>query len=204
VVAVVSGGRLYREAVAELLDDVDCWQVHRDGPDPTSETAGLAAVVVVGVGPDASAPLAPIAGVPSVVVACDGPSWAVNHSAWAAGRITVVDGASPGARLVAAVAAAVGVRHDRPGLRSPPQQPASGIGRLTRREAEILRLTAGGARTPQVAAHLGISPHTVRTHLQSCMAKLEAHSRAEMVSVARAAGLEPDPAGTGGGSENDD
>lgn len=194
VVAVVGGCRLYLEAVADLLSAADRWQVRVGGPGAAPEAAGPAVLVVVDIGADASV-VPPPAGVPSVVVVCDAPSWSVNHPDWPAGATTVVDATSPGSLVVAVTTAAGGDRTGRSGPRSKRGTPGSGLGGLTRREAEILRLTAAGTPAPQVAAHLGISPHTVRTHLQSCMSKLEVHSRAEMVSVARAAGLRPDPAG---------
>jgi DNA-binding NarL/FixJ family response regulator len=57
-------------------------------------------------------------------------------------------------------------------------------GRLTRREVEILQLMANGMAGPQVADSLGISPATVRTHLQNIITKLGVHSRTEALAHA--------------------
>ena len=69
--------------------------------------------------------------------------------------------------------------------------------RLTARQLEILRLLASGQGADQVAAHLGISRHTLRTHLHNIMARLGAHSRLELLARARHLGL---LAGAGGGT----
>lgn len=62
---------------------------------------------------------------------------------------------------------------------------------LTPREHEVLRELVTGRARPQIAERLGISPHTVRSHLQSIFAKLNAHSRLEAVATALRAGLRP-------------
>ena len=55
---------------------------------------------------------------------------------------------------------------------------------LTRRELEILRLLAGGARTKILAERLHVSPATVRNHVQNIFGKLGVHSRLEAVAFA--------------------
>jgi two-component system, NarL family, nitrate/nitrite response regulator NarL len=50
---------------------------------------------------------------------------------------------------------------------------------LTPREREILALVALGANNKVAAARLGISQHTVRTHVQNLLTKLHMHSRLE-------------------------
>jgi DNA-binding CsgD family transcriptional regulator len=57
----------------------------------------------------------------------------------------------------------------------------------------VLRLVVDGSSPDEIAAMLGISRHTVRTHLQNIMAKLLVSSRIEMVSVARSSGMRPIP-----------
>lgn len=47
---------------------------------------------------------------------------------------------------------------------------------LTRREAEVLRALASGLEQREIAARLYLSPHTVRTHVQRVLGKLEVHS----------------------------
>jgi DNA-binding CsgD family transcriptional regulator len=53
---------------------------------------------------------------------------------------------------------------------------ASASPRLTPRELDVLRLLAGGCSYCQVAARLGISPHTVVTHIKNLYRKLDVHS----------------------------
>ena len=55
---------------------------------------------------------------------------------------------------------------------------------LSKRESEILQRIAYGATTKQVANELGISPHTVKTHLERIFEKLGANDRAEAVAIA--------------------
>jgi len=55
---------------------------------------------------------------------------------------------------------------------------------LTKREREVLRLLADGMRNDQAAAELGISPLTVRTHIEKAMQKLEADTRTQAVANA--------------------
>jgi two-component system nitrate/nitrite response regulator NarL len=55
---------------------------------------------------------------------------------------------------------------------------------LTRREREVLELLAAGATSDQLAEELSLSPHTVRTHIQNAMSKLQVHSRLEAATFA--------------------
>lgn len=54
---------------------------------------------------------------------------------------------------------------------------------LTPREAEVLGMLADGLANKEIAARLGISSHTVKTHVQSLFAKLGADTRAEAVAL---------------------
>ena len=56
--------------------------------------------------------------------------------------------------------------------------------RLTGREREVIQLLARGLSTRQIAAHLVISPGTVRSHLDHIMAKFDLHSRVQIVAWA--------------------
>jgi DNA-binding NarL/FixJ family response regulator len=69
----------------------------------------------------------------------------------------------------------------------------SPLSSLSERELSVLRLVVDGHSTDEIAATLGISRHTVRTHLQNVMAKMLVGSRMEMVSVARKSGMRPAP-----------
>jgi DNA-binding NarL/FixJ family response regulator len=55
---------------------------------------------------------------------------------------------------------------------------------LTAREREVLQLLAEGAGSEQVAERLSVSPHTVRSHVQNILAKLQVHSRLEAATFA--------------------
>jgi len=62
-------------------------------------------------------------------------------------------------------------------------------GRLTEREAEILRLVAKGLSFADVGAALGISSHTVVAHVKKIYRKLAVHSRGEAVFEATQMGI---------------
>lgn len=80
----------------------------------------------------------------------------------------------------------------------PPAATAEPIGRpagvallrsLTSRERLILKLLAEGVNVREIASRLGVSQHTVRTHMQNLYAKLGAHSRLDVVRFAAEHGL---------------
>jgi DNA-binding NarL/FixJ family response regulator len=54
---------------------------------------------------------------------------------------------------------------------------------LTARERQVLSHMADGAGRQQIAERLNLSPHTVRSHMQSLMRKLGAHSALEAVAL---------------------
>jgi DNA-binding NarL/FixJ family response regulator len=60
---------------------------------------------------------------------------------------------------------------------------------LSKRETEILQMVAYGSTTKEVAHDLGISPHTVKTHLERIFEKLGANDRAQAVAIAIRKGL---------------
>ena len=62
--------------------------------------------------------------------------------------------------------------------------------RLTPRAREVFELAARGYRHVEVAEELYISAATARTHLQRGFAKLDVHSRGELVALAARCGLE--------------
>jgi DNA-binding CsgD family transcriptional regulator len=64
-------------------------------------------------------------------------------------------------------------------------EPTRGV--LSPRQAQIMRLVSHGRTNSQIAHALGISPHTVRTHIENAFAALGVHTRAE--AVARIGGL---------------
>ena len=53
---------------------------------------------------------------------------------------------------------------------------------LTGRQRELLRLVAAGHDNVSIACQLGLSPATVRKHLENAFARLEVSSRTEAVA----------------------
>jgi DNA-binding NarL/FixJ family response regulator len=61
--------------------------------------------------------------------------------------------------------------------------------RLSARESEVLSFIAKGFSTCEIARLLGISPHTVTTHVKKIYQKLAVHSRGEVIYEAGKMGL---------------
>nr|WP_281390642.1 response regulator transcription factor [Sphaerisporangium rubeum] len=60
---------------------------------------------------------------------------------------------------------------------------------LTAREREAVALVARGLSNEQIAAHMVISPHTAKTHVNRAMVKLGVRDRAQLVVLAYESGL---------------
>jgi len=60
---------------------------------------------------------------------------------------------------------------------------------LTDREREVLTLVGEGLSNDDIADRLVISHHTVKTHVNRAMMKLDAHDRAQLVVIAYEGGL---------------
>jgi two-component system, NarL family, nitrate/nitrite response regulator NarL len=56
---------------------------------------------------------------------------------------------------------------------------------LTRRERQVLAFLGRGLSRARIAEELGVSPNTVRTHVQRILAKLSVHNQLEAAAVAR-------------------
>lgn len=61
--------------------------------------------------------------------------------------------------------------------------------RLTQRERQVLKLLAEGKTSRDIAKYLGISLKTAMTHRSNLMAKLDLHSRAEVIKYAIRKGI---------------
>ena len=74
----------------------------------------------------------------------------------------------------------------RPGkVQSPAERDAALLAQhLTRREREVLSLLVEGETSQSISHSLSLSPHTVRTHIQNILTKLQVHSRFEAASFA--------------------
>lgn len=90
----------------------------------------------------------------------------------------------PLSHLLGAIAAA---RPDRPAISS--ALPSADAAGLTPREREVLTLMAQGHDPAAIARLLWLSVHTVRDHVKSVLAKLDARSQLAAVSKAIALGL---------------
>ena len=73
---------------------------------------------------------------------------------------------------------------------------AQRFARLTRRELEVLREVVKGLMNKQIAAVLGVSERTVKMHRTAISQKVGVHSVAQLVTLARDAGLVDDSAET--------
>ena len=60
---------------------------------------------------------------------------------------------------------------------------------LSARELEVLGCLARGMSRPEIAVELTLSPHTVRTHINNLLHKLDVHSVLAAVAIARQAGV---------------
>ncbi|HYP07285.1 MAG TPA: response regulator transcription factor [Bryobacteraceae bacterium] len=60
---------------------------------------------------------------------------------------------------------------------------------LTPREVEVLQLIAGGNANKEIAAQLSLSEETVKSHVRSILAKLEANDRTHAVTIGLKRGI---------------
>ncbi|MGZ8179834.1 response regulator [Williamsia sp. SKLECPSW1] len=84
-------------------------------------------------------------------------------------------------RVVDAVAAA-------PPRPTPDATASADLSVLTRREREVLTCVGDGLSNAEIAAHLVVSPTTVKTHVSHILTKLDVRSRVQAAIVARQAG----------------
>jgi DNA-binding NarL/FixJ family response regulator len=136
-----------------------------------------------------------LAGVPPVLLLAEDVE--AGYRALASGfrgvllRDSVVEEMLAGIRALAAGLAVVDPRI-LPLLQSPPapgNAPAQPFEALSPREIEVLNLIARGYPNKSIALELGISEHTVKFHVGSVLAKLNAASRSEAVAIAISQGM---------------
>jgi DNA-binding NarL/FixJ family response regulator len=181
-----------------LADDIETHepQVVLLAVDPRDSTAPSIASRLA-LSPDA------VSRTPAFVLLSDAPSgaWAVD-ALRAGARGVLPSDAAPDEIVAALEAAAVGlvtlpadlvgelVSSARTASTARPAGSASATSQpLTRREVEVLGMLAEGLANKNIAARLGISEHTVKTHVASILTKLDAFSRAEAVAIGARLGL---------------
>ena len=74
------------------------------------------------------------------------------------------------------------------GVVSPPLRGTGGIGQLSERETEVLKLTAQGHSNKEIAAQLNVSVKTVETYKARSMEKLGLRSRVDIVRLGAESG----------------
>jgi DNA-binding NarL/FixJ family response regulator len=144
-----------------------------------------------------TAPAAPTAPTAAVVMLLDDLDREAAAAAVRAGALAVLPAdAEPLAIRAAVHAAAAGLASLPAGFRtgllhsSDDAPPADAVGHaLTAREGEILALLGVGLANKQIGARLGISQHTVKTHVAAIYEKLGASNRAEAVATGLRRGL---------------
>jgi DNA-binding NarL/FixJ family response regulator len=68
-------------------------------------------------------------------------------------------------------------------------RPQDDLQDLTEREVEVLRLVAGGASNPQIAAELHVTVNTVKAHIKKILEKLHLENRTQAATYATRRGL---------------
>lgn len=198
-VLVADRGRAFAEALAGLLEKagLDATAAAYDDAEMTCRRLRPATLLLDGD--------APIAGAAAIAEA------ARSARSDVCVLLLVGDGARGHARAVAdvgargvvsrqsapedVIAAVRGRPADRPSgaARAGTRRARSGdpFDRLTPREVQVLRAIMAGASSTAIAGALGISPHTVRSHIQNTFGKLAVSTRLEAASLAREGGLRP-------------
>jgi DNA-binding NarL/FixJ family response regulator len=133
-----------------------------------------------------------ISGPPAIVLIGDG-GW--NSALLRMGVRAILPPDASATEIVAAVtAAAAGLAILDPAeletlVAEPAAQPVSEPGPLTSRELEVLRMLADGVANKNIAWQLKISEHTVKFHVAQILAKLNAGTRTEAVTIGIRKGL---------------
>ncbi|RCK68768.1 hypothetical protein DT076_14395 [Desertihabitans brevis] len=134
---------------------------------------------------------------PAVEALERGPAWLRPYARWrlaqhqlAAGqRHAAAASLDAGVATASALALAPLLDRQRELRRRTGTDGAGGVGPLTPRESEVLRLVAEGRSNAEIGADLFISVKTASVHVSNILAKLKASSRGEAAAKARRQGL---------------
>ncbi|HWD81571.1 MAG TPA: response regulator transcription factor [Kribbella sp.] len=117
----------------------------------------------------------------------DDRAWAAFDNGTADGVVSKTCGLRTLIEVAESVANGNHVAEGRPAADRRRSRPV--VDALTARELEVLRLVVRGYNTEQMAAVLGVSRHTIRTHVQQVLRKLGVHGRGKLARAAADAGL---------------
>jgi DNA-binding NarL/FixJ family response regulator len=196
-VLVVDADSLFVDAVTPRLESLDMHVIHVQGGHGRLPSADI--VIVDADGPrggkisfddDREAPVARV--MISSSLDYVGVRWAIQH-----GYSAAISKDIPLHRFEAAIGAVIDgdmvveINPMAPSRRAVAGEAATAAmtASLTTREHEILAMLVDGATSAAIASRLSLSPHTVRTHIQNVMSKLQVHSRVEAVAYAVRTGL---------------
>jgi DNA-binding NarL/FixJ family response regulator len=185
-VLIASADRLYAEAASARIDDEPGWSVAGTVSDGLQALASMAraapqAILVIGELPR----LGPAALARQVRRRWPGVTVALLGEASSEDAVSLGPDATAEDVLTALAAPPV----TAPEEEAAPEPDVILLGRLTRRERTVLKFLAEGRGMPEIARTMGVSEHTVRTHMQNLYAKLGAHSRLDVVRFAAKHGL---------------
>jgi DNA-binding NarL/FixJ family response regulator len=189
VVLVASADRLYGEAASARIDAEPGWRVARTASDGLQALAFMSRIQ-----PQALLVIGQLPRLGSVALARQvtlrWPKVTVVLLGDASSDEAVCLGLEVGAkRVITALAGPPAGRHRDPIGVEPAEVVV--LGTLTPRERTVLKLLASGWGMPQIATAMGVSKHTVRTHMQNVYSKLGVHSRLDVIRFAAQHGLVP-------------
>ena len=95
--------------------------------------------------------------------------------------------------LLAGVKKALDAHRERRAARREKEVLEARLARLTPREREVFALVAAGLLNKQVGYELGTTEKTIKVHRARVMEKMEARSLADLVRMAGALGINPEP-----------
>ena len=197
---LLSGVRIYREALAVALEETDAVQVVGDSDDWQSALPVLASkcpdVVLLDMAlPVAAGAIGEIAALPdaprivaiartdneSEVLACAeaGISGYIGATDSISSAVEAIEGVARGELLTTPRVAAVLLQRVRILSASTPE---AAFHRLTPREREIAELLGGGHTNKEIAHRLGIEPTTVKNHVHNILVTLGVSRREHVAS----------------------